>query len=147
MSHLCRRKLKLVSDARRCSLRKKEASEKMFSTSSVTTIFWGHRARAHKFAHTYGIPRSGVGGKPIEVVTSRAIIAYHTVITRATTTTMKLHENISPDLQSWIEKQHVFFVGTAPLSGDGHVNLSIFLPRDMTVSGFSTKTLLHGHDR
>jgi hypothetical protein len=37
---------------------------------------------------------------------------------------MKLHENITPDLQSWIEKQHVFFVGTAPLSGDGHVNLS-----------------------
>ena len=37
---------------------------------------------------------------------------------------MKLYDNITPDLQSWIENQHVFFVGTAPLSGEGHVNLS-----------------------
>lgn len=37
---------------------------------------------------------------------------------------MKLYENITPELRAWIEKQHVFFVGTAPLSIDGHVNLS-----------------------
>lgn len=37
---------------------------------------------------------------------------------------MKLYENITPELQAWIEKQRVFFVGTAPLSERGHVNLS-----------------------
>ena len=37
---------------------------------------------------------------------------------------MKLHENITSELQAWIEQQHVFFVGTAPLNGEGHVNLS-----------------------
>ena len=37
---------------------------------------------------------------------------------------MKLHESITDDFKAWIAKQHVFFVGTAPLSGDGHVNLS-----------------------
>jgi len=37
---------------------------------------------------------------------------------------MKLYENITPELRAWIEEQHIFFVGTAPLSGDGHVNLS-----------------------
>lgn len=37
---------------------------------------------------------------------------------------MKLHDCITDDFKAWIEKQHVFFVGTAPLSGEGHVNLS-----------------------
>ena len=37
---------------------------------------------------------------------------------------MKLHESITPKLRSWIADQHVFFVATAPLSGDGHVNVS-----------------------
>lgn len=37
---------------------------------------------------------------------------------------MKLHPSISTKHQAWIEKQKMFFVGTAPLSGDGHVNLS-----------------------
>jgi hypothetical protein len=37
---------------------------------------------------------------------------------------MKVYENITPELTSWIAKQHVFFVGSAPLSADGHVNLS-----------------------
>jgi Pyridoxamine 5'-phosphate oxidase len=37
---------------------------------------------------------------------------------------MKLHDCITEDFKTWIEKQHVFFVATAPLSGDGHVNLS-----------------------
>jgi len=35
-----------------------------------------------------------------------------------------LHECIDPDLASWISNQGVFFVATAPLSTDGHVNLS-----------------------
>ncbi|KAL7412577.1 hypothetical protein BDY24DRAFT_415955 [Mrakia frigida] len=29
-----------------------------------------------------------------------------------------------PDLMGWIAKQKIFFVGTAPLSGDGNVNIS-----------------------
>ena len=37
---------------------------------------------------------------------------------------MQLHSRITEDFKSWIEKQHVFFVATAPLSGDGHVNMS-----------------------
>ena len=45
-------------------------------------------------------------------------------LTTTSALTMKLHDNITPDLQTWIEKQKVFFVATAPLSGDGHVNLS-----------------------
>ena len=34
------------------------------------------------------------------------------------------YDSISPDLQEWIEQQHIFFVASAPLSVDGHVNLS-----------------------
>lgn len=37
---------------------------------------------------------------------------------------MQLHSCITDTFKTWIEKQHVFFVATAPLSGDGHVNLS-----------------------
>ncbi len=37
---------------------------------------------------------------------------------------MKKHESISPEMKAWIGRQRVFFVATAPLSGDGHVNLS-----------------------
>lgn len=35
----------------------------------------------------------------------------------------KVVENITPELQEFIEAQHLFFVASAPLSG-GHVNLS-----------------------
>jgi hypothetical protein len=31
---------------------------------------------------------------------------------------------ISPELRSWIEAQHMFFVASAPLAADGHVNVS-----------------------
>ena len=34
------------------------------------------------------------------------------------------HDAISPRLAAWIEEQPMFFVGTAPLSADGHVNVS-----------------------
>jgi hypothetical protein len=33
-------------------------------------------------------------------------------------------DTVSPDLQHWLEAQHVFFVATAPLAADGHVNCS-----------------------
>lgn len=36
----------------------------------------------------------------------------------------KFHDLIKPDHRAFIEKQHVFFVSTAPLSTDGRVNLS-----------------------
>lgn len=34
------------------------------------------------------------------------------------------YERIDPPLRAWLEAQHVFFVATAPLAADGHVNLS-----------------------
>lgn len=34
------------------------------------------------------------------------------------------YETIPPSLLEWIPQQKVFFVATAPLSGDGHVNVS-----------------------
>lgn len=36
----------------------------------------------------------------------------------------RVHEVISTELAAWIERQPVFFVATAPLSPDGHVNAS-----------------------
>ena len=37
---------------------------------------------------------------------------------------MKLHPEITQNIASWIEQQKIFFVGSAPLSPHGHVNLS-----------------------
>jgi len=36
----------------------------------------------------------------------------------------KVYERIEPRLRAFIEEQKVFFVASAPLAGDGHVNLS-----------------------
>ena len=36
----------------------------------------------------------------------------------------KVHDHIDERLRAFIESQQVFFVGTAPLSEDGHVNVS-----------------------
>ena len=36
----------------------------------------------------------------------------------------KVYDFITPELASWIQQQQIFFVGTAPLAGDGHVNVS-----------------------
>src|SRR5689334_22125275 len=36
----------------------------------------------------------------------------------------KLYEAITPELAQWIGAQAVFFVATAPLAADGHVNVS-----------------------
>jgi len=36
----------------------------------------------------------------------------------------KQRENIDPDLATWIARQRVFFVATAPLSCNGHINVS-----------------------
>lgn len=37
---------------------------------------------------------------------------------------MNLHERIDGRLRELVERQHVFFVATAPLAADGHVNVS-----------------------
>ena len=36
----------------------------------------------------------------------------------------RVHSTITPQLADWIGRQHLFFVATAPLAADGHVNLS-----------------------
>jgi hypothetical protein len=36
----------------------------------------------------------------------------------------KFYESITPQIQEFIAAQHMFFVASAPLSGEGHVNLS-----------------------
>lgn len=36
----------------------------------------------------------------------------------------KVHENITAEFREWIANQHLFFVASAPLTADGHVNLS-----------------------
>ncbi len=36
----------------------------------------------------------------------------------------KVYDQITEDLEKFIRKQHLFFVATAPLSAEGHVNLS-----------------------
>ena len=36
----------------------------------------------------------------------------------------RTYEEIDPRLRAWIARQPLFFVGTAPLAGDGHVNVS-----------------------
>ena len=36
----------------------------------------------------------------------------------------KTYEEISPKLAAWLERQRLFFVATAPLSAEGHVNVS-----------------------
>lgn len=72
----------------------------------------------------------------------------------------KFFDQIDEKLQKFIEKQHLFFVATAPLSADGHVNLS---PKgmdsfrvlnsnrvayvDLTGSGNETSAHLHENGR
>lgn len=36
----------------------------------------------------------------------------------------KLRENMDEELAAWLRDQHIFFVATAPLSGEGHINCS-----------------------
>jgi hypothetical protein len=36
----------------------------------------------------------------------------------------KLHDSLSVELKEWLQQQRIFFVATAPLAGDGHVNCS-----------------------
>lgn len=66
----------------------------------------------------------------------------------------KVYEGITPELAEWVGKQALFFVGTAPLAGDGHVNVSpkgldtlrILGPRRMAyldLTGSGAETIAH----
>ncbi len=72
----------------------------------------------------------------------------------------KTYESITDDLQAFIRAQHLFFVATAPLSAEGHVNLSpkgldcfrVLSPRqvaylDLTGSGNETSAHLQENGR
>lgn len=50
----------------------------------------------------------------------------------------KTYEGITPELATWIERQHVFFVATAPVAADGLINCS---PK-----GMDTFRILGPHD-
>lgn len=68
------------------------------------------------------------------------------------------YETIPDSLVSWIHEQQMFWVGTAPLAGNGHINISpkggqgqqfgvlderTFWYMDMTGSGVETTAHLH----
>lgn len=72
----------------------------------------------------------------------------------------KLYDTITPELADWIRAQHLFFVSTAPLAGDGLINCSpkgmdtlrILGPRqvaflDLTGSGIETVAHLRENGR
>ncbi|MFC7406808.1 pyridoxamine 5'-phosphate oxidase family protein [Georgenia alba] len=73
----------------------------------------------------------------------------------------KVHPAITPRLQEFIAAQHVFFVATAPLTADGHVNVSpkgvagtslvvdehTFAYLDLTASGAETIAHLRENGR
>ncbi len=73
---------------------------------------------------------------------------------------MQLHDAISPELADWIAAQPLFFLASAPLAADGHVNLSPrgldslrvtgpreILIRDLTGSGNETAAHLAENGR
>lgn len=45
----------------------------------------------------------------------------------------KIFESIDEALASWISAQPVWFVSTAPLAGDGHVNVSPRSPEILSI--------------
>lgn len=66
----------------------------------------------------------------------------------------KVHDGIGDDLRTWIEEQQLFFVATAPLDGQGHVNCSpkgldslrVLGPREIAyadLTGSGAETIAH----
>ncbi|MFK8032136.1 MAG: pyridoxamine 5'-phosphate oxidase family protein [Gammaproteobacteria bacterium] len=66
----------------------------------------------------------------------------------------KEYQEITPRIRTWIERQHLFFVSTAPLSGDGLINCSpkgldglrVTGPRELVyadVGGSGIETVAH----
>jgi hypothetical protein len=69
----------------------------------------------------------------------------------------KSYDAISPELQEWIERQHMFFVATAPLAHDGLINCSpkgmdtfrILGPREVAyldLTGSGIETVAHSRE-
>jgi Pyridoxamine 5'-phosphate oxidase len=69
----------------------------------------------------------------------------------------KSYDGITPELSSWIGRQRMFFVATAPLAGDGLINCSpkgmdtfrILGPRDvayMDLTGSGIETIAHSRE-
>src|SRR6188472_4501711 len=69
----------------------------------------------------------------------------------------KLHSEITRDLRAFIDRQHLFFVATAPSGPGGHVNLSpkgldalrVLGPQDLAyldVVGSGAETIAHLRD-
>ena len=56
----------------------------------------------------------------------------------ATATMVQFYDHIPDFMRDWILEQKVFWVATAPLSGEGHVNLS---PK----GGHGTFHIIDGH--
>jgi len=72
----------------------------------------------------------------------------------------QVHAEITTPIQRWVESQHVFFVSTAPLSPNGHVNCSpkgidsfrvldphTVVYQDLTGSGVETIAHVQENDR
>ena len=69
----------------------------------------------------------------------------------------KSYDGITPELAQWIERQHLFFVATAPLAGDGLINCSpkgmdtfrILGPREVAyldLTGSGIETIAHARE-
>ena len=67
------------------------------------------------------------------------------------------YDEITPKLSTWIERQRIFFVATAPLAGDGSINCSpkgmdtfrILGPRDVAyidLTGSGVETIAHSRE-
>lgn len=68
-----------------------------------------------------------------------------------------VYDGITPALSQWIERQHIFFVATAPLAGDGLINCSpkgmdtfrIVGPREVAyldLTGSGIETIAHSRE-
>lgn len=69
-----------------------------------------------------------------------------------------VYDEIDEKTAAWIERQHLFFVATAPLAADGHVNVSpkgdlrwfrILGPREVAYLDFvgsGAETIAHAHE-
>jgi hypothetical protein len=69
----------------------------------------------------------------------------------------KSYDTITPELSHWIERQHIFFVATAPLADDGLINCSpkgmdtfrILGPREVAyldLTGSGIETVAHSRE-
>ncbi len=55
----------------------------------------------------------------------------------------KFYDHITDEIREFIGKQHLFFVATAPLSAEGHVNLSPNRVAYLDMTGSGNETSAH----